>query len=367
MKPSPGGRRPKKKRKCRHYPNGIICTSTRLSAAIRYFAGGDPIDIALVHGISHSAVFVSVWIVVNAVHANPKFNISYPTDHEAQLEIARGFQTKSAAGFWNCAGAIDGLLIWIQKPSPQDCTLSGCGAKQFFCGRKKKFGLNLQGVCDARGYFLDVSIGHPGSTSDYLAFITSPLWYLLETVGFLHPDLCLYGDNAYVSTPYMAVPFKNVSSGPEDGYNYYQSQTRINIECAFGMLVHRWGILRKPMPLGISLAKTTALVYCLCKLHNFCIDREGAPASDPTCQDEAHISMLGGIPLEHSDVGIRPTELIGGGHTSSDDGTNRDFRRRSQRTTMSQMNARAEDLPQKKLLEHVIKEQLTRPVPKAWQ
>ena len=40
--------------------NGIIPTESRLSAALRYFAGGKPDDIALVHGISHSEVFNSV-------------------------------------------------------------------------------------------------------------------------------------------------------------------------------------------------------------------------------------------------------------------------------------------------------------------
>ena len=40
--------------------NGIISTDVRLSAAIRYFAGGRPSDIAVVHGIAHSEVFNSV-------------------------------------------------------------------------------------------------------------------------------------------------------------------------------------------------------------------------------------------------------------------------------------------------------------------
>ena len=43
---------------------------------------------------------------------------------------------------------------------------------------------------------------------------------------------CLYGDNAYVNETYMSVPFPNTSSSPRDPYNYYQSQLRINIECA---------------------------------------------------------------------------------------------------------------------------------------
>ena len=48
--------------------NGLIVSSIRLSCAIRYFAGGRPEDISLVHGISHSEVFRSVWLVVDAVN-----------------------------------------------------------------------------------------------------------------------------------------------------------------------------------------------------------------------------------------------------------------------------------------------------------
>jgi len=37
-------------------PNGTIPSSIRLSCALRYFAGGDALDLAVVHGISHSEV-----------------------------------------------------------------------------------------------------------------------------------------------------------------------------------------------------------------------------------------------------------------------------------------------------------------------
>ena len=56
--------------------------------------------------------------------------------------------------------------------------------------------------------------------------------------NLLAPGLCIYGDAAYGNNMYMTVPFKNVSMGPKDAFNFYHSQIRINIECAFGMLVH---------------------------------------------------------------------------------------------------------------------------------
>jgi hypothetical protein len=171
------------------------------------------------------------------------------------------FERKSKAGFAICAGAIDGILIWIKKPAPDNCEIAKCGQKKFFCGCKKIFGLNMQAISDVEGCFLDVSIKHPAATSDYLAFCTSSFKHKLERPGFLAPELCLFGDNDYVNTSYMATPLKGVAFSTKDNYNFYHSQVRmswhgttsfhwfvltklclqlcINIECAFGMFVHR--------------------------------------------------------------------------------------------------------------------------------
>ena len=80
------------------------------------------------------------------------------------------------------------------------------------CGRKKKFGLNCQAVCDVRGRILDISIIYPGSTSDCLAFEGMSLFRDLEG-GLLAPGLCLFGDNAYLNSSYMATPYSGVSGG----------------------------------------------------------------------------------------------------------------------------------------------------------
>ena len=74
----------------------------------------------------------------------------------------------------------------------------------------------------------------------------------------------------------MAVPFPNTSSGPKDAYNYYQSQVRINIECAFGVLTNRWRLLKPPLSANIPINHMNALLSCLCEIHNFCIDNGNA-------------------------------------------------------------------------------------------
>ncbi len=112
---------------------------------------------------------------------------------------------------------------WIHKPSPKECDNSGCSAGKFHCGRKQKFGLNCQAVCDAQGRILDISILFPGSMSDVLVFEGMSLFHRLED-GILAPGLCLFRDNAYLNTPYLATPYVAVSGGTQDLYNFYHSQ-----------------------------------------------------------------------------------------------------------------------------------------------
>ena len=116
--------------------------------------------------ISKKSVSESVWAVVEAVNNLDVFNIEYPDSEEVQLELAHKFQSVSEVNYSNCAGAIDGILIWILKPSEEDAANVGCGRKKFFCSRKGKFGLNCQAVSDVRGRFLDILIGLPGNGAD---------------------------------------------------------------------------------------------------------------------------------------------------------------------------------------------------------
>jgi DDE superfamily endonuclease len=361
LKPHMGSRRCDfRKRKKKHRNggvNGLIATEVRLSAAIRYFAGGRPEDIAICHGIGHSEVFNSCWRVVDAVNKCPELAIDFPKCHEKQKEMALAFQEKSAVGIDCCAAAVDGMLLWIEKPTEGDCVLAECSAKKIFCGRKHKFGLNMQGTCDAEGRFIDVSIGHPASTSDFLAFTTSSLHKKIETPGFLAPGLVIFGDLAYVNSGFMMTPFKNVKSGAKDNFNFYHSQLRINIECAFGMFVGRWGILRRALPKSMGLRKVTALTFCLCRLHNFCLThRENRKQlSRPLASDSLEIMAHGGLDVGEMIHGPEPL-LHGGDH--HDDTT----------ATLRQQHRRLGGGGCKRdaIVRSIAKSGYLRPTPKAW-
>jgi len=353
-------------RKKRYVPNGPITAPVRLACAIRYFAGASPYDLMTTFGIGCCDVRYSVWDVVDAVNSHADMVIQYPTDHDQQKEIARGFKMKSAPGFDCCAGAVDGILIWMNKPSERNCEEAKCSSGKFFCGRKHKFGLNMQAICDSRGRFLDISIIFPGSTSDCLAFEGSAIFNALEN-GLLADELCLFGDNAYLNSQFMATPFTAVSSGTRDSYNFYHSQLRINIECAFGMFVNRWSILRRCMPMNLSIKRIIAMTMAMAKLHNFCIDESDAIAERPTARDELRTEMAGGVQLHPVPNGrqandVSPDGLLRVGH-HYDDLSRNDRRARERQQERLARNNRTR-LPRDRLHTMIAELGFVRPPPR---
>jgi hypothetical protein len=341
------------KKQCGNYQsppitNGVVSSTVRLACAIRYFAGGSPGDLMGMYCVSYSFVMDAVWQVVTAVNNLHEFYIEYPADQSAQRKIAATFCEASAVKFDNCAGAIDGILIWTNKPTMKDSQKSGLGPKKLYCGRKHKFGLNCQVVSDKRGRILDISMVTGGSTADCLALEASALYKRLEN-GLLQDGLVFFGDNAYLNTMYMATPYTNVAEGSKDNYNYYHSQLRIRVECCFGMLTQKWGILRTAMPQNMSVRRIVALVSTLAKLHNYCIDQKDDGTTtggkelmvnnpldlqvdkrviensvDGFVDFEVIADKDSGGFTEHTGVTLQvPMDLIGGGHHRDDVPRNR--------------------------------------------
>ena len=227
--------------------NGWITTEIRLACALRYFTGGSYLDIMLLHGIGKTDLYRSIWAVVHATNACTTLQFSFPTTSAQCESIASEFSHRTKAGFHNCIGCIGGMLVWTEKPSKKQCMEVSVDDGKFYCGTKDKFGLILQAVCDARCRFTYISLEHPASASDYLAFVTSSLYRQLTEGEGIPQGYCLYGDNIYVNESYMAVPFQAMANGPKDSYNFYHSQVRINIECSFGILTNHWRLLKTPL------------------------------------------------------------------------------------------------------------------------
>ena len=311
-----------------------IRNSLRLSCALRFYAGASIYDLIHSHGISSSQIYDSAWGVADAIN-NCK-DLDFPGfSHEEQKKNAEGFFNRSAAGFDKIIGAVDGMLVWTRMPTDEECAMARTGHGKFKCTRKGKYGLNMQAACDSERRFIWISIITPGTTSDYLSYITSDLIKTIKDPGVLLPGHVFVGDNAYVKSVEMATPIKNARPGVEDDYNYYCSQLCIIIECAFGILVQRWGILRRP--LLCNFQRIPALITALCRLHNFCIDnrenvaptrssdivairrcaRKNANGADEVRLDENNrpVSLLNAADGIRSDTGSRPCRLEGDGFT----------------------------------------------------
>jgi hypothetical protein len=149
----------------------------------------------------------------------------------------------------------------------------------------------------------------------------------------LAPGLCIFGDNAYLNTMYLATPHSAVSGGTKDSYNFYHSQLRIRIECAFEIWTHRWAILRSPIPVNVSIKKSVALVIALAKLHNYCIDCDET-VTPSTASNKWQSEVNGAIPLvttieAHHDLncGRTPRQLLDGGNHFDDIGSNGRYNR----------------------------------------
>ena len=113
-------------------PNGKISSDVWLACALRYFSGGSPYDIMVKYGVSHTEMLNSVWYVVEVVNQKKEWYINYPKDHNEQLKIAAEFKAKSSVGFGVCAGAVDGILIWIHQPTLEEAKQVRVDQQKFF-------------------------------------------------------------------------------------------------------------------------------------------------------------------------------------------------------------------------------------------
>ena len=119
--------------------NGKITTQIRLACALRYFAGGSYLNIIMSHSVGKTDLYRSIWSVVHATNQCSSLDFQFPSMLAACQSISNEFSLRSKAGFTNCIGCIDGLLIWLEKPSKDQCDEVSVDSGKFLCGQKGKF------------------------------------------------------------------------------------------------------------------------------------------------------------------------------------------------------------------------------------
>jgi len=133
--------------------------------------------------------------------------------------------------------------------------------------------LNVQAICDVKKRFLWASTGHQGSNHDSSAFSDTQLCDLLIDMNekLKSSGYFIVGDSAYALSAFLVVPFASPKGGStEDAFNFWLSNSRIRIECAFGELVMRFGIFWRS--LRFNLKECGDIITGAMLLHNFLVD-----------------------------------------------------------------------------------------------
>ena len=208
-----------------------------------------------------------------------------PNSSEEWRSISDGFE--SMWNFPHCIGAIDGKHIMMQAPQKS-------GSSYF--NYKGWHSIVLMAVCDANYCFTLLDIGNYGRHSDGGVFSNSIFGQAMSngTLGIPDPN-CIHGQTQ--TTPYYfvadaAFPLKTYMLRPYPGqylpdkeqvFNYRLSGARRIIENAFGILVTKFRLFRRPII--AKPEKVSRVTQAVCVLHNYLKISEArcAPSSRLYC------------------------------------------------------------------------------------
>lgn len=164
---------------------------------------------------------------------------------------------------WNfpgCIGALDGKHILIRNPPD--------GGSDYY-NYKGSYSIILLGLVDANYCFIYIDVGAQGRISDGGLFQESLLLQYLELDVLKNPPgSVIVGDDAFPLKPFLMKPYsRRDMSLKERIFNYRLSRARRVSENAFGLLVAKFRIFERPIPLMPE--KVTSLVRTAVVLHNW--------------------------------------------------------------------------------------------------
>jgi len=245
---------------------GEIIPELQLYCTIRWLAGGIYSDIFYFCGISKTSFYFVVWRTIQAINRCVGLNIFFPKTVEECDHAAQGVRSVSnGEAIDSCVVVIDGYHLEIHAPPKKTART----VRSYFSGHYQSYGLNCQAACDHHSRFNFFGVAGPGVMSDRDAVKQVPLAELIEQLPGLY---CAIADCAYTPTEHMIPVFGGALALQKrnDNFNFYASQCRIRIEMACGMMVQKFGVLQRPLRIGLKNVKH--MMNAIVRLHNFCIN-----------------------------------------------------------------------------------------------
>ena len=231
--------------------------------------GGRTQKTANAFGVASCTVSYIVKRVTEAISSHMKQFVKVPDSEIAVKEVVAKFYEKH--GFPQCISAVDGTHIPITHPKEN---------LMDYINREGFFSLHVHVSLDYMYCFFDVNIKWSGSVHGARVFANSSITELLRngTIprypkvivdGEKAVPISLLGDPAYQLLPNLLNEFaKGGSTEKEQFFGYRLSSARAVVECAFGRLNARFGILRRAIDIGLQNLPNIILACFV--LHNFC-------------------------------------------------------------------------------------------------
>jgi hypothetical protein len=244
---------------------GAVPSRVRLAVTLRFLAGGQVLDMSLIYNISKVECYHSMWRTIDAINALPELAVYFPIDdksklQEIEIEFAKAHERRYKSMSWRGqVGAIDG--IDFKQTNPGNNIKN---SKRYYVQRKGGHQLLCVAICDSFRRFMCYELSKEAASHDSLAWEAMDLAIKISKGGLPSPFF-LNGDNAFASSNTMVTPAN------DSDFDFYQSSNRMAIECAFGMLVRRFGVFWRP--LGVKFKRRAPLIGATIRLHNYCINR----------------------------------------------------------------------------------------------
>ena len=285
----------------RHRTGKCTQASIKLAILLRIMQGGSIKDVATSFDVGVTLVYNMVYYGTALVMKKLEFE-KFPTTHKELRRAAQSFATSrnEVNPLPGCIAAVDGLSVALNKPERLYNPAS------FWC-RKGYYAIPVQAVVSSEYKFMAVSVACTGSTHDSMALKMSHIGRYIDAQSIPF-GYWIAADDAYMVCDNLVTPFrKSMLNKYTESFNFFQSSHRMHVEQAFGQLVSRWRILKRP--LAFRMETCTQVIMAAVLLHNFCKEYDEMPyKSDRTeCITEATARLNVWLKWCHDNVDLHAT------------------------------------------------------------